>query len=119
MILAGLGGGYLERLGVAVIAIVVLILGIRMVYAAFAGIMDKVPPPMVLDGIRSCSQNVSEVKEVIKMRVRNLGTLLHICVWIAVDENLSMERAEGVARNVRTRLVEKIALAKEVDVIIA
>ena len=119
LMLASLSVGYVERLGVAAIALVVLIAGIRLVYAAFAGIMDKTPPPRLLDRIRSYARNVDEVKGVLDVKARYLGTLLHVYIWIAVDESISMGEADGIARRVEVWLMERIPSAREVNVVIA
>lgn len=119
LILASLGATYLERAGVAVISIIVFFVGLRMVFIGFGGIMDKVPAQKVLDRIRSCAHKVNEVKDVVNIKARYIGTLLHIDMSIAVDENISMEHADRIARNVKTRLIDKIPFAKDVNVIIA
>ncbi len=119
LILAGLGAGYLIRAGIAVISIAVFFVGLRMVFLGFAGIMDKVPSPAVLERIRVCAQRISEVEDIIKIKARYIGTLLHIDMWISVDDDLSMEQADRIARNVKIQLMEKIPFAREVNVIIA
>lgn len=119
LILVGLGASYLERAGVAVISIIVLFVGLRMVLIGFAGIMDKVPPRNVLDRIRSCARKVKDVRDIVKIRARYVGMLLHIDMSIAVDEDLSMEHADQIARNVKAQLMGKMPFVKEVNVIIA
>ena len=119
LILASLGARYLERAGVIAISIIVSFVGFSMIFKGFSGIMDKVPPQKVLDRIRSCAHKVKEVKDVVNIKARYVGTLLHIDMSIIVDENISMEHAGEIARNVKTRLIEKIPFAKDVNVIIA
>jgi len=119
LFLIGLGAGYLERAGVAVISIIVLLVGLRMVFIGFAGIMDKVPPRKVLDRIRSCARKVKDVKDIVNIKARYVGTLLHIDMSIAIDEDLSMEHADQIARNVKTQLMGKMPSVREVNVIIA
>ena len=119
LILVGLGAGYLIRVGIAIISIVVLFVGLRMVFLGFAGIMDKVPSPKILERIRTYAQKVSEVKDVVNIKARYIGTLLHIDMWISVDNDLSMEQADKIARQVKVQLMEKIPSAREVNIIIA
>jgi len=119
LILAGLGAGYLIRIGIAIISIAVLFVGLRMVFLGFAGIMDKVPSPKILERIRACAQKVSEVKDIINIKARYVGTLLHIDMWISVGNDLSMEQADKIARHVKAQLMEKIPFAREVNIIIA
>ena len=119
LILAGLGAGYLIRAGIAVVSVVVLFVGLRMVSLAFAGIMDKVPSPKILERIRAYAQKVSEVKDIVNIKARYIGTLLHIDMWISVDNDLSMEQADRIARHVKVQLMEKIPGAREVNIIIA
>jgi len=117
--LSNLGATYLERLGVATISIIVVVVAARMVYAGFAGIMDKVPTRRILDRIRSCAHSVEDVQDVARIRARYLGTLLHVYVWVAIDEDISMERADVILGNVKARLAKQIPFAGEVNVIIA
>ena len=119
LILAGLGAGYLIRMGVAIISVVVFFVGLRMVFLGFAGVMDKVPSPKILGRIRACAQKVSEVKNIVNIKARYIGTLLHIDMWISVDNDLSMEQADRIARHVKIQLMEKIPFAREVNIIIA
>ena len=119
LILAGLGAGYLIRTGIAIICVVVFFVGLRMIFYGFAGIMDKVPSKKIMERIKSCAEKVSNVKEIIHVKARYIGTLLHIDMWISVDDDLSMEQADKIARQVKVQLIEKIPFAREVNIIIA
>jgi cation diffusion facilitator family transporter len=119
LILSYLGGAYLERIGVAIISVVVFFAGLRMVFVGFAGIMDKVPSKKIMERIKTYAQKVSQVKEIANIKARYVGTLLHIDMWITVDDDLSMSEADKVARHVKAQIMEKIPLAREVNVIIA
>jgi len=118
LILAGLGAGYLIRIGIAIISVAVFFVGLRMVFLGFAGIMDKVPSPKILERIRAYAQKVSEVKNIVNIKARYIGTLLHIDIWISVDNDLSMKQADRIARRVKVQLMEKIPFAREVNIII-
>jgi len=118
LILAGLGAGYLIRIGIAIISVAVLFVGLRMVFLGFAGIMDKVPSPKILERIKACAQKVNEVKEIVNIKARYVGTLLHVDMWISVDDDLSMEQADEIACHVKVQLMEKIPFAREVNIII-
>jgi len=89
-----------------------------MVFLGFAGIMDKVPSPKILEQIRACAEKVNEVNDIVNIKARYVGTLLYIDMWISVDNDLSMELADKIARNVKVQIMEKIPSAKEVNVII-
>jgi cation diffusion facilitator family transporter len=119
LILAGLGAGYLIRIGIAVICVFVFFVGLRLIFHGFAGIMDKVPSKRIMERIKSCAQKVGNVKEVINVKARYIGTLLHIDMWISVDDELSMEQADKIARRVKVQLIEQIPFAREVNIIIA
>lgn len=119
LILAGLGAGYLIRIGIAIISIAVFFVGLRMVFLGFAGIMDKVPSPKILELIRTCAQKVSEVEDIVNIKARYVGTLLHIDMWVSVGNDLNMEQADKIARHVKAQLMQKIPFAREVNIIIA
>ena len=118
LILSYLGGAYLERVGVAIISVVVFFVALRMVFVGFAGIMDKVPSKKIMERIKTCAQKVSHVKEIVNVKARYVGTLLHIDMWINVDDDLSMSEADKIARHIKVRLMEKVPFAREVNVII-
>ena len=118
LVLALLGATYLERVGVAIISIVVFFVALRMVFIGFAGIMDKVPSQKIMERIKACAQKVSQVKEIVNVKARHVGTLLHIDMWITVDDDLSMSEADKIARHVKVQLMEKIHSAREVNIII-
>lgn len=118
LILSYLGGAYLERIGVAIISIVVFFVALRMVFVGFAGIMDKVPSQKIMERIKACVQKVNEVKDIVNIKARYVGTLLHIDMWITVDDDLDMNQADKIARHVKVQLMEKIPFAREVNVII-
>jgi len=119
LILVGLGAGYLIRIGIAAICVVVFCMGLRMVFLGFAGIMDKVPSLAILERIRACAQKVSEVNDILDIKARFIGTLLHIDMWIRVDNDLTMEQADTIARHVKVQLMEKIPFVREVNIIVA
>ena len=118
LVLALLGATYLERVGVAIISIVVFFVALRMVFIGFAGIMDKVPSQKIMERIKACAQKVRQVKEIVNVKARHVGTLLHIDMWITVDDDLSMSEADKIARHVKVQLMEKIHSAREVNIII-
>jgi cation diffusion facilitator family transporter len=119
LILSYLGGAYLERIGVTIISIVVFFMALRMVFSGLAGIMDKVPSKRIMERIKGCVQKNNQVKEILDVKARYVGTLLHIDIWITVDDDLDMNRADRIARHVKAQLMEKIPFAREVNVIIA
>lgn len=118
LILSYLGGAYLERIGVAIISVVVFFMALRMVFVGLAGIMDKVPAKRVMERIKACAQKIDQVREIVNLKARYVGTLLHIDIWITVDDDLDMNQADRIARRVKVRLMEKIPFAREVNVII-
>jgi divalent metal cation (Fe/Co/Zn/Cd) transporter len=91
---------------------------LRVVFAGLAGIMDKVPSKRIMERIKGCSQKINQVKEIVNVKARYVGTLLHIDMWITVDDDLDMNQADRIARDVKAQLMEKIPFAREVNVII-
>ena len=119
LILALFGLVHLERFGVAVICIIVLVLGVRLLYASLGGIMDHAPSQDVLLRIRSCLDTIDEVKDVVDIKARHVGTFLHIEVWVAIDDQINMGQAEAITLAVEKRLMELMPHVREVSVIIA
>lgn len=118
LILPLLGVTAVETPGVAIISLIVFIVGLKMVYNGFAGIMDKAPPKNVMEAIRACADRISDVKDVVSINARYVGTLLYVDMSVAVDESIDMKRAHAIAQDVKMRLIRRIPSAKEVNVII-
>ena len=90
-----------------------------MIFLGFAGIMDKVPSKRIMERIKSCAKRIGDIKEIVNVKARYIGTLLHIDMWISVDDDLTMEQADKIARRVKVQLIEQIPFAREVNIIIA
>lgn len=108
-----------EGAGVAIVSIIVFVMGMRMIYNGFAGIMDKAPSSRVMKAIALCAGKMDGVREVVDASARHTGMLLQIDLSIAVDENITMARAHLIAQNVKAKLMRQMPAAKEVNVIIA
>jgi cation diffusion facilitator family transporter len=116
---ASLGAAYFERLGVAVISIIMFCVSLRILFKAFSGIMDKAPSQGVLNQIRLYTRKIKGVKEVLDIKARYIGTFLHIDLCISVDENLMIKEADRIAKDVETKLIDNIYSIREVNAIIA
>ena len=119
LMLSGLAPAYSLKLAALVISAPVFFAGIRMLSTGFCGVMDKAPGQQVLAQLRSYARSVEHVKDVVDIKSRYVGTLLHVDIWIAVDDAADMKAAHGIARNVEEQLIERIPLAGEVNVIVA
>jgi len=119
LILSSLAATYSLKVTALVISAPVFFVGIRMLSMGFCGIMDRSPGQQVLAQLRSYTLSVEEVKDVVDIKSRYVGTALHVDVWIALDDAVDVRAADGIARNVEKQLIEKIPLAGEVNVIVA
>ena len=119
LMFASIGMAYFERIGVIAISIIMLSMSLRILYMSFAGIMDKTPPSHTLEKIRSCAKKIEGVKDILNVKARYIGTFLHVDLTISVGDDLSMKEADGIVRRVEERLIKKIPLTREANVIIA
>jgi len=119
IVFASMGAVYFERIGVAVISTILFFTGLKILYIAFSGIMDRNPPDKIMNQIKSHARKIKGVKDVLSIKARYVGTLLHIDLRIAVDESLSIKEADRIAQNAEAGLIEKIPFIKEANVIIA
>ena len=113
---ASLGAAYVEKIGICLISIIMFFMSLRILFMAFAGIMDKIPPQKVLNQIKSYARKIKGIKEVLDIKARYVGTLLHLDLSIAVDEGLNMKDADRIARDFEDRLIQKAPFIKEVNV---
>jgi len=74
--------------------------------AIFVRMLDGADPE-VIDGIRHVAAEVPQVKDVSEVRARWIGHRLHAELNIAVDPQMTVAQAHGVAADVRHRLLHQ------------
>ena len=89
------------------ITIAILGIVIQSGKAIFTRMLDGVDPDIVGE-IREGAREINDVKEVTEVRARWLGHRLHAEINIAVDPEMTVERAHAVATEVRHHLLHEL-----------
>ena len=113
------GSIWIERTGVGLIAIIMFVMSLKMVLIAFNGIMDKSVPKPVLANIEQYVRKDAQVKDVLKIKARHVGTCLYVDVWVAPQADILMRDADKIARRLEKILIDNIPLMREANVIFA
>jgi cation diffusion facilitator family transporter len=83
--------------------------------AVLTRMLDGVEPE-VLDEIRHASEHVPDIQRLVDVKARWLGHRLHADIVIAVDANLPLAEANGIAATLRRRLSQHMPELRTVNI---
>lgn len=91
-------------------------LGGAVCFDAYKGLMDRNASSLVRQRILHCSQQVEGVASVAGLRCRHVGQDIFVDMTIAVDSQLSIEKAKNITDSVAETLYKAIAHLGDVNV---
>ena len=80
--------------------------GLCLLRGALDEVMDASAPAEIVDLVRNIAGGVEGVAEIEKCRIRKSGLHLSMDIHVAVDGELSVNRAHAIAHQVKDRLLE-------------
>jgi cation diffusion facilitator family transporter len=98
---AKLGIPVLDPLAGLIIALIIVLVGLRVGKRNVDMLMDKAPDPRSLEIIRTCALSVEGVLGVHRVRARQLGEEVSLDLHVEVDSNLSIREAHEIAHRVQ------------------
>jgi len=116
---ARIGGpewGFLDHAAGAIVAIIVLYVGVQLFRRTSLELMDTRLPEEQMAAIRSIIESVSGVKGVDMVRARKSGLVVFLDVHILVDKSLTVEDGHNIAS--RVRLQVKNQMPEVADVLV-
>ena len=103
-----------DHYGGFAVGLVVIYTGLRVIRDASMELIDTMPPPGVLDSIRTEALAVDEVWAVEKLWARKTGLRYHVDLHLQVDPEMTVAASHEVAAHVRRRVRDKLPQVADV-----
>ena len=97
-----------DHIGGAVVGLIVIFLGIRVVRDTTLQLMDTMPDPGALDRIRQAALSVPGALGIEKCYARKTGLQWHVDLHLEVDPAMSVYESHEIATQVRTKIREEL-----------
>jgi cation diffusion facilitator family transporter len=100
--------GAADHLGGSAVGLIVMFLGVRVVRDTTLLLMDTMPDPAALDGIRQVALTVPGALGVEKCFARKTGLQWHVDLHLEVDPSMTVYDSHELATRVRDRVRERL-----------
>lgn len=107
---------YLDHAGALLIAIFMILLGLKAAKGNFEQLMDKKPKAKYFSMVRAAAMETTGVKGTEKIRIQLYGPDAHVDIDIEVDPHLSVEKAHVISQKVRAEIQKKLPEVRDVTV---
>lgn len=97
-----------DHYGGFAVGLVVVYTGLRVIRDASLELIDTMPPPSVLDGIRAEALALDDVWAVEKVWARKTGLRYHVDLHLQMDPLMSVAASHDVAASVRRRIRDRM-----------
>jgi cation diffusion facilitator family transporter len=94
-----------DRYGGAVVGLIVIVAGVRVVYETTMQLMDTMPADQLMDQIRAVALSERGVRGVEKCFARKTGLRFHVDLHLEVDPEMSVRQSHELAHRVQDRIV--------------
>jgi cation diffusion facilitator family transporter len=103
-----------DHLGGAVVGVIVIFLGVRVVRDTTLLLMDTMPDAELMDRIRKVALTVPGAKGIEKCYARKTGLKWHVDLHLEVDPGMSVLQSHELATQVRIRVKETLDFVADV-----
>ena len=107
---------FLDRLGAAVVSILILYSSIKIMWPAISELIDVGAPTETRKKIRACALKVKGVLQVHDIRTRYVSSSIQVDLHIVVDGSITVREGHDIADNVKQCIVTEIQ--EVIDVIV-
>ncbi len=107
---------FLDRLGAAVVSILILYSSIKIMWPAISELIDAGAPSEIRKRIRRCTLKTEGVLQVHDIRTRYVSSSIQIDLHIVVDGSITVREGHDIADNVKQCIVTEIQ--EVIDVIV-
>ena len=97
-----------DRIGGAVVGVIVVVLGIRVMLETALQLMDTMPDERFMGEIRAAALAVPGALGIEKCFARKTGLRYHVDLHLEVDPGMTVERSHEIATQVREHIREKV-----------
>jgi divalent metal cation (Fe/Co/Zn/Cd) transporter len=105
-----------DKIGALLLAIVMILLGIRSIRENGAQLMDRIPEPHYFDKVKRAAMGVSGVRDTEKTKIQLYGPDAHVAIDIEVDPRLQVDQAHLISQKVRDAIFRELPEVKDVIV---
>lgn len=103
-----------DHYGGAVIGVIVIVLGVRVVHETSLTLMDTMPDEEMMASIRAAALKVPGALDVEKCYARKTGLRYHVDLHLEVDPELTVRRSHDIAEQVRHRVKQDLPWVEDV-----
>ncbi len=105
-----------DHLGAAVIALLMIGIGIYAAKNNINQLLDRIPPQKFFDTVKFAAMRVGGVLGTEKIRIQLYGPDAHVSIDIEVSPDLSVEKAHELTQRVRTEIQKEWSAVRDVIV---
>ena len=109
-------GALVDHLGAAVLAVLMVGLGLRATWENLHQLVDRVPDPAAFDRVSRAAASVPGVRAVEKVRIQHAGPDAHVDIDVEVDPAETVAAAHRIAQHVRAAVQTDWPSVREVVV---
>lgn len=106
----------LDHLGAFLIALLMVISGLRAAKKNLDQLLDRRPEPQLFARIEEAASQVEGVLETEKIAIQHYGPDAHVDIDIEVDPSLRVDTAHEIAQKVRVKIQESWPMVRDVTV---
>lgn len=106
----------IDKIGAALIAVVMMALGGYAARKNFHQLMDKIPKDSYFALVKKAASRVNGVQDTEKIRIQSYGPDAHVDIDVEVDPEMSVERAHKISQNVRAEIQKEWPAVRDVTV---
>jgi cation diffusion facilitator family transporter len=97
-----------DHIGGAIVGIIVILLGVRVIYETSLQLMDTMPDETMLAEIREAALAVPGALGIEKCFARKTGLRWHVDLHLEVDPEMTVQQSHDIATQVREHIREKL-----------
>lgn len=101
---AGLRFGPSDDIGGALVGVIVILLGVRIVHDTTFQLMDTMPEPSLMDQIRRAALSVPGALGIEKCFARKTGLQYHVDLHLEVEPDMTVSASHDIATRVREKI---------------
>lgn len=114
--LGRMGYPWVDPLAGALVAVVILRTGIKILQDSTADLMDTIPGKALREQVEEVLSHHPQVQQIDAVHAHRFGPYLQVNITICIDGRLSVREGDGIATCVEQDLIEKIPAVRQVHV---
>ena len=105
---------FMDRLGALIVSVMILHAGFKIYLRAASELMDESADPEIKKEVKKLASTIKEVKYIETLLVRKAGLDFLVDMHIEVDGNLNVLESHGIAKLVKSKILQEMPQVKSV-----